>query len=194
MAFSEPEQVQEFQAIGLSAELRGALLENLSDGVYFVDLERRVMYWNRGAERITGFSAEEVLGRRCEDMILNHCDESGTILCGEKCPLLATIRDGQQREAHLYLHHKDGHRKPVRVCAAAIHDAEGAVIGAVETFHDDSALAHSRQRAAHLLDASMRDPLTGVGNRRLGEAVLASPIFRSLRGQGWAVVARAVGC
>ncbi len=120
--------------IGLSAELRDALLENLSDGIYFVDRERRIMYWNRGAERITGFSAEELLGRRCEDMILNHCDGSGTILCGEKCPLLATIRDGQQREAHLYLHHKDGHRKPVRVCAATIHGAEGEVIGAVETF------------------------------------------------------------
>ncbi len=157
----------------MTEEIRGVLLENLSDGVYFVDRLRHILYWNRAAERITGFAAEEVLGRRCKDAILNHCDDSGTVLCGDKCPLLATIRDGQRREAHVYLHHKDGHRKPVRVFAAAIHDADGEVTGAVETFRDDGALAQSPQRAAQPLDASMRDPLTGVGNRRLGESVLA---------------------
>ncbi len=158
---------------GLTDEIRNTLLENISDGVYYVDRQRRILYWNGGAERITGFSANEVLGRLCKDRILNHCDEHGTILCSDLCPLLATIRDGQRREAHVFLHHKDGHRKPVRVTAAPIHDRDGEIIGAVETFHDDTALAHSRQRAAHLLSASMRDPLTGVGNRRLGETVLA---------------------
>lgn len=167
------DQVGEFEAIGLGGEIGGALLENLSDGVYFVDRDRRLLYWNPAAERITGFAAGEVLGRRCKDMILNHCDESGTILCGDRCPLLATIRDGRQREAHVYLHHKDGHRKPVRVSASPLRDAAGEVTGAVETFHDDGALDRSRRRAADLLDASMRDPLTGVGNRRLGETVLA---------------------
>lgn len=173
MGLNEQGQGEAFQEIGLDGEIGAALLENLSDGVYFVDRDRRVLYWNRAAERITGFAAGEVLGRRCRDMILNHCDETGTVLCGDRCPLLATILDGRQREAHVYLHHKDGHRKPVRVSAAPLHDAAGEVAGAVETFHDDSALDHSRQRAADLLDASMRDSLTGVGNRRLGETVLA---------------------
>ena len=39
------------------------LLENIYDGVYFVDVDRRITFWNRGAERITGFKAEEVVGR-----------------------------------------------------------------------------------------------------------------------------------
>jgi len=43
------------------------LLDNLHDGVYFVDCERRITYWNRGAERITGYSADEVVGSRCSD-------------------------------------------------------------------------------------------------------------------------------
>lgn len=161
------------RAVGLTDEMRLAVLENLSDGVYFVDCARRILYWNNGAEQITGFSSGEVLGRRCQDNILNHCDEAGTILCGTRCPLLATIRDGKRRETHAYLHHKDGHRKPVCIRAAPIHDAGGDVVGAVETFHDDSALVDSRRHASDLHRASMSDPLTGVGNRRLGEAVLA---------------------
>jgi diguanylate cyclase (GGDEF)-like protein/PAS domain S-box-containing protein len=148
-------------------------LENLSDGVYFVDLERRIRYWNKGAERLSGYSASEVLGRRCKDRMLNHCDDAGRILCGKHCPLLATIRDGQHREAHVYLHHKDGHRRPVRVHAAPLRDSDGVIVGAVETFSDDSALIDMRRRADDLQRTSMSDSLTGVGNRRLGETVLA---------------------
>jgi len=81
--------------------------------------------------------------------------------------------DGDQREAHVYLHHRDGHRKPVCIRACPIHDADGQIVGAVETFHDDSALFDSRQHALELEQASMIDPLTGVGNRRLGKATLA---------------------
>jgi diguanylate cyclase (GGDEF)-like protein/PAS domain S-box-containing protein len=153
--------------------MRTTVLENLSDGVYFVDRGRRILYWNKGAERITGYSKDEVLGRRCRDNLLNHCDEAGTILCTTLCPLSATMRDGEHREAHVYLRHKDGHRKPVRVRAAAVRDGDGVVVGAVETFHDDSKLFDSRRRALELERESMLDPLTGVGNRRLGKVTLA---------------------
>jgi len=158
---------------GLSDEMRVAVLDNLSDGVYFVDRKRRILYWNKGAERITGFSAGEVVGRRCRDGILNHCDEAGNVLCGDKCPLLATIHDGQPREARVFLHQKSGRLRPVCVRAAPLHDPSGRVIGAVETFHDDSALVDSRRRAQDLERASLLDPLTGAGNRRLGEATLS---------------------
>ena len=40
-----------------------SLLDNLYDGVYFVDRDRRITYWNKGAERITGYAAAEVLGK-----------------------------------------------------------------------------------------------------------------------------------
>lgn len=48
-------------------DLLEAILEHLSDGVYFVDTNRVISYWNKGAERITGFKASEVIGRRCAD-------------------------------------------------------------------------------------------------------------------------------
>lgn len=167
---SEPHELP----LGLTEEMRTTVLENISDGVYFVDQQRRILFWNRGAERITGFSREEVLGRSCRDGILNHCDDAGTIMCGNACPLLATMQDGAQREAHLYLQHRDGQRKPVRIQASAVRDAAGTIVGAVETFHDNRALFDTRRRAEELERVSMIDPLTGVGNRRFGQSMLAS--------------------
>ena len=127
--------------------MRVAVVDNLSDGIYFVDRRRRILYWNRGAEEIAGFSAEEVVGHRCGQTLLNHCDEAGVDVCGTRCPLMATMRDGEQREAHVFLRHKDGDRRPVCVRAAALRDDAGKIIGAVETFHDDSAFVDSRRRA-----------------------------------------------
>lgn len=49
-----------------------SILDNLYDGVYFVDCERRITFWSRGAERITGYPAEEVVGSRCAEGILAH--------------------------------------------------------------------------------------------------------------------------
>lgn len=166
---------------GLTESLRAAVLDNVSDGIYFVDRQRRILYWNRAAERITGFTSREVIGRSCKDNILNHCDEAGVILCGSGCPLLNTIRDGEPREAHVFLHHRDGHRLPVCVRAAALRAESGEVIGAVETFYDDAALLDSRRRADDMRRASLSDPLTGVGNRRLGESVLVGWIGQYTR-------------
>lgn len=155
------------------ADFYRAVLENLSDGVYFVDRQRRITYWNKGAERLTGYRADEVVGHSCEDGILNHCDAAGTVLCGAGCPLLATINDGRQREAHVFLNHRDGSRRPVRVRAAPLHNDDGKIVGAVETFHDDSALIDAREQITDLEMLAMSDPLTELRNRRGGEMTLA---------------------
>ena len=97
--------------------LSRVIVDNLEDGVYFVDPERRITYWNRGAENITGYSADRVVDHRCYDNLLNHVDSSGRVLCFSACPLAQTIRDGQPRESLVWLKHRDGHRKPVRLRA-----------------------------------------------------------------------------
>jgi PAS domain-containing protein len=48
------------------------LLDHIGDGVYFVDRERLILYWNKGASRLTGYKAEELLGKCCQDDILCH--------------------------------------------------------------------------------------------------------------------------
>lgn len=92
-----------------------SILENLNDGVYYVDNDRKITYWNKSAERITGYTAEEVVGSFCYDNILQHIDEKGTQLCKNGCPLSLTISDGNIRDINVCLHHKDGYRVPIYV-------------------------------------------------------------------------------
>lgn len=145
------------------------VLDHLYDGVYFVDRRRQITYWNKGAERITGYSAAQMVGSRCSDGLLMHVNECGQQLCGALCPLLATMRDGIPHEAHVFLHHAQGHRLPVRVRAAPMVGPDGTMSGAVETFSDNSALIAALQRITELDDEALRDALTGVGNRRFAD-------------------------
>ena len=136
-----------------------ALVDNLVDGVYFVDPGREIKYWNPGAERITGYGPGDVVGHRCLDNILDHVDSQGYSLCRTECPLAATMRDGQPREVSVWLRHADGHRKPVLVRTAPVRSVDGTIVGAVEVFSDDSALLRAvagADRASH--DALTDDP------------------------------------
>lgn len=161
------------------------LLDGLSEGVYFVDRERRITYWNRAAERITGRPASEVLGRRCRDNVLVHTDETGRNLCREGCPLLATMQDGVPREVEVFLKHRDGHRVPVLVKAAPVR-RRGMIIGAVESFEDATKRMAALEQIRELEELAFVDPLTELPNRRLVEAMLRSRLDE-LERYGWPV-------
>ena len=57
------------------------IMDCLSDGVYVCDRDRRIVYWSKSAERITGWRSQDVLGRACLEDILNHVDKDGHRLC-----------------------------------------------------------------------------------------------------------------
>ena len=160
------------------------LLDNFHDGVYFVDAERRITYWNRGAERISGYATDEVVGSFCFNEILMHVDCAGTRLCHNGCPLAATLADGGPREADVFLHHKDGHRVPVRVRVAPVRDGTGRVTGAVETFSDNTAGIAALQRIEELQAVAYIDALTGVANRAFTEITLRAKLEEMER-YGW---------
>ena len=142
------------------------LLDSLYDGVYFLDRNRKILYWNKGAEKLTGYSSEEVIGRSCMDNVLMHTDDAGRPLCLNGCPIVQTMQDGQSREHDLYLRHKLGHVLPVSVRSTPIIDRQGAIIGAVEIFHDIAAKKRIERRMGELEGLVYLDALTGVPNRR----------------------------
>ncbi|ALC17403.1 diguanylate cyclase with PAS/PAC sensor [Desulfuromonas soudanensis] len=159
-----------------SHDLYRELLEQIHDGVYFVDTERRILFWNRGVERLTGFGRNEVMNHFCHDNLLRHVDGNGTFLCQDGCPLQKTIEDGQSREAEVFLHHKDGHRVPVHVRVTPVRNAAGVITGAVELFNDNSFRHSYNERIRELEDLALLDPLTRLANRRFLEDHLEQQI------------------
>ncbi len=160
------------------------ILDNLYDGVYFVDENRVITYWNKGAERITGYSSAEVLGKRCADNILVHVDHEGNVLCQGICPVGESLADGTRRSTEVYLHHREGHRVPVSVRVAPIRDRQGRVMGAVEVFSDNTPQAAALQRLEEAERMAYVDPLTGLANRRYAEVILRAR-HEEMERYGW---------
>lgn len=152
------------------------LMDNLYDGVYFVDNERRINYWNNGAQRITGYTAQEVIGTLCNYNKLDHVSDSGKHLCNDGCPLLATIQDGQPREAEVHLRHAEGYRVPVLVRTSPIRDENQQIIGAVEVFSNNQSMFKIRRKVDQLEEIVLHDALTGLGNRTFLDMKIRSAI------------------
>ena len=138
------------------------ILDSLSDGVYVCDLDRRIMYWSKSAERITGWSAKDVVGRHCSDNILSHIDKDGHRLCGkEYCPLHRAMITATRSKGSLlvYALGKDGRRIPMLVSVAPLHNDSGDVIGGIETFQDASAMVHDYERAKTIQQLALQNDL-----------------------------------
>jgi diguanylate cyclase (GGDEF)-like protein/PAS domain S-box-containing protein len=160
------------------------LLDYLADGIYFVDATRKIVFWNKGAESLSGFSSQEVIGKRCMDKVLMHVDSEGHALCEHGCPLHESLQDGKFREVEVFLHHKNGHRVPIRVRVSAMKDEAGKIVGAVEAFGDNSANLQMVQRLAQMEQLALLDSLTGLANRRYLESMVQSRL-EELRRNDW---------
>lgn len=155
-----------------NAEVLRAALESLQTGVCIVDRDRKIRFWNDGAERITGHLRQDVLGHFCGEILLIRFHEKKVAFCEHACPLVAAMRDGKARESRVYVHHKAGYAVPVSIQAVPIRDVNGHVIGAVESFVErhcrsthrppDCALA-----TGHGLDAATQLPDRGFTDAHL---------------------------
>lgn len=152
-------------------ELYLNIINNLRDGIYFVDHDRRITFWNKAAEEITGYAAEEIVGKQCQYSNLNHIDENGTPLCTVGCPLFATLGDGKQRQERVFVRHKDGYRIPVYVNIFPV-EKEGKITGAIEVFTQDSPTVYEDDLVERLSNIAMHDALTKLPNRRYLESFL----------------------
>ena len=148
------------------------LVNALNEGVYLVDTNRVITFWNRAAERLTGFSAAEVVGYSCADNILRHVDDAGRELCLQGCPMSRCLSEGQALDTKAFMHHKNGSRIPVNISLIPFFDEFKQVSGAAEVF----AVATTRQELLRQLSemqkAAFIDQLTQLGNRRYGEMLL----------------------
>lgn len=158
-----------------------ALFADLADAFYIVDEERRITCWNRAAEQITGYRAEDVIGSCCADNILVHVDESGRVLCDTHCPLTACLESAKPHKIDVFLHHKNGHRVPVKVRATPVHDPEGNIVGVAEFFSDNTEVRANNLRLKELERLAQLDHLTQLANRHYLEGKLAARIEEQTR-------------
>lgn len=142
-------------------------VDSVDIGIYLVDQHRKIVYWNRGAERISGYLRQDVTGRFCRDDILAHSDENEAVLCSTDCVLAGCMRDGQPREATMYLRHRAGHRIPVHVRAVPLRDEDDVIVGAAEIFEERRLIPQSERRQDTLAKHCCLDEATRLPKREL---------------------------
>lgn len=153
------------------AEIYRGIMENLPVGLCVVDLDKRIVLWSNGAEKITGHMRHEVIGHSWMGGVLIHCNQPDCEFCGEGGPLARAIKTAQPSEAIGFLRHKAGHEIPVRVSAAPVHNAHGSIVGAVETFEEQSNIdAEHREESFNI--AGCIDEETRVANHAMMQAHL----------------------
>lgn len=108
------------------------ILDSIADGVFTVNPEWKITYFNRAAEKITGVKREEAIGQRCKDVLKAD-------ICERNCCLRATMRTGKaivNKGVHII--DARGRRIPISISTAVLRGEDGEILGAVETFRDMS--------------------------------------------------------
>jgi PAS domain S-box-containing protein len=115
------------------------ILNSVADGVFTIDGESRISFMNEAAERITGYTMEEALGRNCYDIF--RAD-----ICLTRCALKETIRTKNQIvNLPVTILNKEGKEIPISISTAVLKDEKGQIIGGVETFRDLSIIESLRK-------------------------------------------------
>ena len=131
------------------------ILDSIADGVFTVDADFRITSFNRAAEEITGVPAGEALGRAC-------CEVFRAEICEGDCSLKETVRTGKPVvNRPVYILRSDGHRVPISVSTSTLRDAQGNLVGGVETFRDLTLVETLRkevQKSFSLEDMISRNP------------------------------------
>ncbi len=147
-------------------QLYKSLLDHLTDGIRFVDVEGKILYWNKAAEDLTGYNAEDILGKNCFNCCAMHLNAQGKSICGTNCPLAFVTIDATAAECHSFLRKKSGQLIPIYMRIAPVWDSNRRLAGTVELFSDDSPNASLLQQINELEKLALIDPLTRLGNRQ----------------------------
>ena len=138
-----------------SARRLSAIVEATPDAVFSTDGDGLITSWNRGAQQLYGYTAEEVAGRHVSILhppgIEEYAPIVAVLLRGESVRALETVRRA-----------KDGRLVDVSITVCPVHDAAGALTGASVVARN---ISDRRVLETELVRAVMHDGLTGLPNR-----------------------------
>jgi len=150
-----------------SQELYRMVLDSLPVAVCAVDREGKVILWNDGAERVTGYLRQDVLGRLCTAAFLEHADTDNNPMEGNALPLVETMRDGKCLTLRASLRKKSGQSVGVHVRTVPLRGDDGRMHGAAELFEEMITKAPTDRRHNKLAVAGCVDQLTGILNHSM---------------------------
>ncbi len=166
-----------------------SVLDTLWEGVFITDRNGRLRFWSRGAERLTGYTAEEVAsGPSCEEFLLGP-DEDGAAGPKRPRPVALTLVDGTPHEVSAVVRHKGAEGFPARIRTSTLRSSDGKVTGVIASFTATPTVTWALARIAELQQLAYLDPLTGVANRRFVEYQIQSSLGQLARfGWGFGIV------
>jgi diguanylate cyclase (GGDEF)-like protein/PAS domain S-box-containing protein len=158
------------------------ILENLNDSVLISDKHRKITYWNKSAERLTGYKSYETIGKPCD--LLKYVNDEGTDVCQESCLISKTDTRRIIYESEVYIRHHDGHWISVLLRMVPIRNQWGKITGMVEILRNNSQKVALIQQIERLTEETLIDSLTGLGNRRAAEITLQTKLNEA-QSYGW---------
>ncbi len=138
-----------------------SILENNPDGIMMVNVQRQILSFNAAMERLTGWKREEVIGKRCFD-ILQASDRDGTV-CALKCPLVKAIQSSESYfELSGTIRTKSGRKLDVAMTYSIVRSPNGEPRNAVVSLRDVSRLREIENLRATLLSTISHELQTPV--------------------------------
>jgi len=141
------------------------VLESLYDGFYLLDSDLRFVVWNRGCERLTGYSAADRLGSVWTSSLLGYADEDDHRLPDQDCPMNRVVEQGRSVTGDVRIQAADGCSLSVELQTVPLLDQHGELHGAAEILRDRSGSRGRSSELRKLKTVASRDPLTSVANR-----------------------------
>lgn len=167
------------------------ILDSVADGVFAVDQDWRITYFNKAAERITGFSRKEALGQHCYNIFRASC-------CQEGCVLRESIQTGKKISGlSVDILDRENNEKPISVSTAVLKNHTGKVTGGVEIFRDMSVVEDLRReikKTYHFHDMASKNHIMQEIFSLIPDiaASKASVLIQGPTGSGKEVLARAI--
>ncbi|MBN2724704.1 MAG: sensor domain-containing diguanylate cyclase [Deltaproteobacteria bacterium] len=161
-------------------------LEAVTTAIYCRDKDRKIVFWNAAAERLTGYTFSEVENTTCANRILCH-HSVGTVelLCEtDACPLVNALRSGEAFKEEFFIRKKSGTLIPVVSNCTPVYSDSNSLEGFITVLWDNTRMIEMRSDIENLESMALADPLTGLGNRRYAEMNLTSAMEKYRR-YGW---------
>lgn len=143
-------------AININAMFK--MFSDAADGVFAVNEEQRIIYWNEAAEHLLGFSAEDVVGQSCHEIIAGK-DGLECLICRKRCNIITSVQQSEETISNYdaCVQTNSGETRWVNVSTLVFHTANnGASPIIIHLFRDAAEKKYNEQFIAQVLGATHR--------------------------------------